>query len=540
MVLPRSAMVWLLVTTTISLLVLSSLVTQGHVVSDLNLVGVSTKHNETDALHLALFETNQRVDEVDQNLRGEINRLKGEILNATDAQHSDMSQRVEAIEQSLRGIVDALQSQLKGNETYAEGPDPSEPISRVDSAPDSSEDPNAEAPTNTESDLPSTTPLTTAPQASSKYAYAYVVGGVKPEEPVYRFYFYNIVLSTDIQRADGSTADVVVFVQMSFSSEHRELPEADLKLLQSRNIIIKYIPSIKRESYLKTQFDKFRILDLVEYDRVLYLDSDVTPRRSLDYFFDLSAQGQLKENVVLRGTTEPVHGGFFMLQPQEGDHARVLQIIDETEARNKLLPFPHWNETLGWGATFPEPWILLTGAQNTTWFYHGSFADQGLLHYWTHFVKKSFSIVESKTVEHWGPGMNTSSMAVKERTELLSDVFLAVDKNHSCWKGQIKFRRCAAPHSDTMHYTGKNKPWMMEPPNEVDIEKRDETQYHFWFHHFSKLNDELDLGFDLKNWTIQKRPLLGLWPKKPVYPRPIPEHLRKPFRKNSAHSETPR
>jgi hypothetical protein len=49
-----------------------------------------------------------------------------------------------------------------------------------------------------------------------KFAIAYVIGGCLPEDPSYRYYFYNILISHDNMRQDGSKADVVVFVQMSY------------------------------------------------------------------------------------------------------------------------------------------------------------------------------------------------------------------------------------------------------------------------------------------------------------------------------------
>ena len=109
---------------------------------------------------------------------------------------------------------------------------------------------------------------------TSEYAYAYVIGGVKPEDPAYRYYFYTIMINTYLQRAEGSHADVVVFVQMSFESAHDVLPDGDLRLFDAMDIKVQYIPKAEDESFYRIMLDKFLTLSLTQYKRVLFLDGD--------------------------------------------------------------------------------------------------------------------------------------------------------------------------------------------------------------------------------------------------------------------------
>jgi hypothetical protein len=55
--------------------------------------------------------------------------------------------------------------------------------------------------------------------------------------------------------------------------------------------------------------DKFRILGLVEYRRVLLMDGDVMPNTSLDYLFEMSdgENATLKENLITAGKMEPAN-----------------------------------------------------------------------------------------------------------------------------------------------------------------------------------------------------------------------------------------
>jgi len=108
----------------------------------------------------------------------------------------------------------------------------------------------------------------------AKYAYAYLIGGCKPEAPSYRYYFYNILINTHLQRQEGSTADVVVFVQMKFDSAHDRITEEDQHLFNAMNITVEYIPKAKDESFYRLMHDKFLILRMTRYKRIMFLDGD--------------------------------------------------------------------------------------------------------------------------------------------------------------------------------------------------------------------------------------------------------------------------
>jgi hypothetical protein len=217
---------------------------------------------------------------------------------------------------------------------------------------------------------------THAPQ----FAYAYVISGCNEEAP-HRNYLYDIAISTYLQREAGSTADVVVFIQMAYQSKLDELVEQDQHLLDAMNIHVNYIPKTADESFYRTMLDKFLILGLVQYKRVLFMDGDVMARGSLDYLFDLSVRGVLKRNIVTAGKTEPANGGFFMVAPSDNASDRIMAIIRDKEERGKKLPYPHWDEDLGWGHKFEEGDFarLNSGRQFDKWSFYGAFADQGTI-----------------------------------------------------------------------------------------------------------------------------------------------------------------
>ena len=91
--------------------------------------------------------------------------------------------------------------------------------------------------------------------------------------------------------------------------------------------------------------EKFRILKLTEYSRVMYLDYDVMPTCNLDYMFELSdplpestKSFRLKENVILAYRSEPSSGGLFLVKPNSTDYDDIQRIIHEKETRS-------WNQS---------------------------------------------------------------------------------------------------------------------------------------------------------------------------------------------------
>jgi hypothetical protein len=223
----------------------------------------------------------------------------------------------------------------------------------------------------------------------SPYAYAFVVGGCSPEKPAYKNYIYNILIATRILRSKGSKADVFVFFQMSYNSVNDTLPEEDVRVLEAMNIKFRYIPKSKIENFFKTMLDKFRILGLTEYRRVLFLDGDVMPTGNLDYLFELSdgPDAILKPNLIITGRVEPANGGFFMLAPGEGELQEMNEIIHQREVKAQTRGYPYFDPVEGWGHEIqpPDKWNLMSGS-GTTWTFWAAFADQGLLYHWVRTV----------------------------------------------------------------------------------------------------------------------------------------------------------
>ena len=98
---------------------------------------------------------------------------------------------------------------------------------------------------------------------------------------------------------------------MSPDSKLDVLPTEDLRLLGALAFKIKYFDKPKHESFSQLVFDEFFILSMIDYKRIMYLDSDTMPLINLDYLFYLSDPDHtasptlLKSNVIYVTRGEP-------------------------------------------------------------------------------------------------------------------------------------------------------------------------------------------------------------------------------------------
>jgi len=169
--------------------------------------------------------------------------------------------------------------------------------------------------------------FTTVPKAK-KHAYAFLIAGCDPSDSTMCIgYVYNVLVAEYILRHSSSDSDIVVLVRMFADSDvDARLPSNITTLFESSGVRIKYIPKVKVDNFYSAQMAKFNILNLVQYDRVLYMDSDVIPFGNLDYIFFHLSEGvkpSLQKNLVIAWDGAPSNGGFLMLTPNHDDFSQI-------------------------------------------------------------------------------------------------------------------------------------------------------------------------------------------------------------------------
>jgi len=345
-----------------------------------------------------------------------------------------------------------------------------------------------------------------------RFAYAYLIAGCVPEQPSYLGYIYNIVVAKRLLVERGSKEDVIIMVRMHSQIEATSLPPEHEQILIKSGIIVKYIPKSHVDNFHTAMIDKFRILKLTEYSRILYLDADAIGIWNLDYMFHLSCgpDPKLEENVILGYKTEPANGGFFMLKPDEQDYERLMEIVKESEKRGY-----DFNETLGFGhiITPPDFWETYKGEKGTKWDWHGAYTDQGLLYHWTKYEKKKVSIIIKDKVQRWGRNELGEAYMLEEKNS--NDIFEKVPRFILNPSGHHKKHR---PYADFEHFQGDTKPWLPSRLKEwkEDIKSLDDAKNtnQLWFYVLSNANKDYGLGIDMETIGDIGRPILGLFPTK--------------------------
>jgi hypothetical protein len=375
-------------------------------------------------------------------------------------------------------------------------------------------------------------PPTRSTNSSSPYAYAFVIGGCNPDKPSYRGFVYNILVAARILKELGSTADVVAFFQLSYQyTGGTTIAEEDVKALEGLGIHIEYIPPSPYESFYETVMNKFRILTLTQYRRVLLMDGDVMPVSNLDYLFELSEDNKfgpgnstLKENLIVSGLFEPSNAGFFMLAPKVGEYEQITDIIHKRQEKAKAIKKGvKFDAIEGWGHKIeaPDQWESRRDKGNL-WDFHFAFSDQGLrklqtfdmlrvilsqtmfvfsVYHWTKYVKKDVSIVFKSKVQNWSA--NSDGHVRLDQT--LMHPFREYSKPII-----IQFSACAKFMCDFLHFSGKYKPWIGKPPKEISMSVGDDDGNHLWWTFLQKVNNELKMGIDFEHFNVG-RPELGLY-----------------------------
>ena len=362
-----------------------------------------------------------------------------------------------------------------------------------------------------------------------KWAYAFLIGGCNSRKPDHRGFLYNVAVAAHILRERGSVADFVLLVQMSYATNETALPDDEINLLSSVGVRVVYLPKFAarvHEKFYGLVMEKFRVLELTDYSRVLFLDSDIMPFCSFDYLFELSepAEGKalLKENVVMAWREEPCNAGLFMLQPSKGDFAMVQDIIVKKEKKALNLSWPYWDPVEGWGHKIEDwdAWKSPDGITGTNWTWHASFADQGLLYYWTKYVKQSVSLIIKSKVENWGRSQDGTLVLEKAYPK-------GTLRNYTCVRpvrggGQNGY----SPYRDFKHFTGKSKPWQKNlttiekymSREGVPIKREDK-----WYHALKTVsqNAKVPLNFSFAVKTGTRDPPIGRFSDFPTMIRHI-------------------
>jgi hypothetical protein len=304
---------------------------------------------------------------------------------------------------------------------------------------------------------------TTSPH--QHWAYVFFLGACDPTHPSYRGGLYNILVATYVlKHRENSPADVLVLVQMAHNTTVPTLPQQDISMLETLGVKIRYIPKPTRRhsSFYELVIEKMRVFTLVEYTRVLFLDTDVLPLCNLDYLFMLSEKGILQENVLHAMYDDPVNAGLFVITPNLEHYQQIQQVIRRVSP-DHIIPPPNFDPVLGWGGQQEQvDYELWNGETGQGWSFYCADADQGLLLYWTKYLRQSVSIIIGNHIEHTtaSGGTHTVANALDEYSCLSS----SSSTLQGTFASNANAKAASLPfYRDFHHAVGYSKFWEQSP-----------------------------------------------------------------------------
>lgn len=356
--------------------------------------------------------------------------------------------------------------------------------------------------------------------ASSPYAYTWIIGSVHEERLGYKGFFWSILVSANILREAGSTADFWLYVRMAPDANIDTIPDEGTRILNALGFHVKYLNKLQNDTltFSKLMYDKFEILNMTDYKRVMYLDADTMPLTNMDYLFHLSDPEHtalptlLKPNFLMATLGEPSHGGMFIIEPSEHMANECYKTIEERFEKFKTLPYPHFDRGEGWGYHFgkhKDKWEAMHKS-GIRWNWYGVHADQGLMYYLAKFMYKDVSIAIERRLQHW-KAVEGEQFPVKE-AETMDELERyqppILTKQDGCFKPDARENpprtwACNPPYSSFAHFWGSHKPW--QEPFEMKYLSGGSSQAHrvrdIWFHNLKTLNDRHSMNLDFENWN---------------------------------------
>ena len=135
------------------------------------------------------------------------------------------------------------------------------------------------------------------------------------------FYVCGAIAVAQSIRLTGSTRDLVILVDGNIHHEHRKgLERAGWKVIEIERI---RNPKAEKGSYNEWNYSKFRLWQLTDYDKVIFIDADLLVLRNIDFLFDLSKISATKNNGML------LNSGLMIIEPSECTFGMLMDLIHD-------------------------------------------------------------------------------------------------------------------------------------------------------------------------------------------------------------------
>ncbi|GKU90599.1 hypothetical protein SLEP1_g4577 [Rubroshorea leprosula] len=139
-------------------------------------------------------------------------------------------------------------------------------------------------------------------------------------------YVCGAITAAQSIRMAGSTRDLVILVDESISEYHRGgLEAAGWKIHTIQRI---RNPKAEPEAYNEWNYSKFRLWQLTDYDKIIFIDADLLILRNIDFLFEMPEISATGNNATL------FNSGVMVVEPSNCTFQLLMDHINEIESYN--------------------------------------------------------------------------------------------------------------------------------------------------------------------------------------------------------------
>ncbi|XP_078434688.1 plant glycogenin-like starch initiation protein 2 [Wolffia australiana] len=157
------------------------------------------------------------------------------------------------------------------------------------------------------------------PRSAQREAYATILHSA-PQ------YVCGAIVAAQSIRMSGSTRDLVILVDETISEEHRAgLASAGWQVRTIQRI---RNPKAEKDAYNEWNYSKFRLWQLTDYDKVIFVDADLLVLRNIDALFGIPEITATGNNATL------FNSGLMVVEPSNCTFDLLMAHVEEFESYN--------------------------------------------------------------------------------------------------------------------------------------------------------------------------------------------------------------
>ncbi|KAL2342932.1 hypothetical protein Fmac_004217 [Flemingia macrophylla] len=139
-------------------------------------------------------------------------------------------------------------------------------------------------------------------------------------------YVCGAIAAAQSIRMSGSTRDLVILVDETISEYHRSgLEAAGWKIKTIKRI---RNPKAEKDAYNEWNYSKFRLWQLTDYDKIIFIDADLLILRNIDFLFGMPEITATGNNATL------FNSGVMVVEPSNCTFQLLMDHINEFESYN--------------------------------------------------------------------------------------------------------------------------------------------------------------------------------------------------------------